>query len=142
MAAVKSREYYAKAGWIFHLAGIVLCVLPTLIAAFFSFPKIVSTKTETTLSGCFLTCLIIAIYPLFKLLVTKLKSPSAAVVTWIAFAVLSLISKMNMDTINALKWVFFVAAIGNTVGLLLFKISAHMKEKALLVGSVKVEVAK
>ena len=136
----KTREWYAKAGWIFHLAGIVMCVLPTLIAALFSFPEIVSTKTETTLSGAFLACLIVAIYPLFKLLVSILKSPSAAVITWIAFGVFTLIANMNMDVIKALQGVFLVAAISNTVGLVLFKVAAHLKERAVLCGAVKVEV--
>ena len=45
-----------------------------------------------------------------------------------------------MDVIKTLQGVFLVAAISNTVGLVLFKVAAHLKERAVLCGAVKVEV--
>lgn len=133
-----SKEWYYRARIIAYWSGMALCVVPTLIAGILKLPVIVVKEAESTLSGVFVVAVICAALPLYKGLMKLLKSPSAAVICWILFALMFLADNMQPQTIHGLTVVFLTAAIGNTSGALCFKLSKEFEK--LWEGCGQVEV--
>lgn len=50
---------------------------------------------------------------------------------WFLFGITFLLYKITHETLGAMVIIFFVAAVGNTIGALLFFISRKFKEKAM-----------
>lgn len=124
----RSKTWYYNAYAIAYVVGIMLCVIPTVVAAASSLPLIANKDAESTLSGVFIVALIAAALPIYKVLIKLLKSPSVAVVLWLFFGVFFLVGKMTPETIKGLTTVFLWGAIGNTLGVISFKLSATWKE--------------
>ncbi len=134
-----NKEWYFKAKFVLYWGALAVCILPPLIAAIVKLPNIVVEKNaESTLSGVFVAAIICAALPLYKAVIKLVKSPNAAVICWILFALMSLINSMTAETIAALTVVFCVAAIGNTVGAVMFKISKEYAELWKYCGQVQV----
>lgn len=127
MANAKSKKEI-WAFWLQILAW-VACVLPTLIVGIIKFPMIATKDAESTLSGTFVLVLLISIFPIFKGLSVLFKNPSIAVFMWIAYAVLWLIYQFVAETLLALMSVCLAAAIGNTIGSILFFIANILEGK-------------
>ncbi len=123
-----SKEWYYWAYMIAYWVGMGFCIVPTLVAAGVELPIIVVKEAESTLSGVFIVAIVAAALPLYKALIKLLKSPSAAVICWILFGLMFLVNRMQPQTIHGLTVVFMWAAIGNTLGVICFKLSALWKE--------------
>ncbi|MBQ7912896.1 MAG: hypothetical protein IJ308_04010 [Clostridia bacterium] len=134
----RSKDWYYKAYLIAYVVGLIFCVLPTVASALVKLPVIASKSAESTLSGVFIVALIAAALPLYKALVKLLKSPSVAVILWLFFAAFFLVGKMTPETINGLTTVFLWAAIGNTLGVIAFKLSSMWKELWQYCGEVRI----
>lgn len=133
-----NKEWYYWAKIIAYGVGLMFCIAPTLIAGIIKLPLITKTTAESTLSGVFIICLICAALPLYKALLKIIKTPNAAVICWILFALMLFIDMMSKETINGLKTVFMIAAIGNTLGAICFKISAEFAEIWKYCGQVNI----
>lgn len=138
MRITKSKTWYYNAFVIATLLAWVMCVVPTLIAGFIKLPIIVTKKAESTLTGSFTVMLICAVYPLYKGILKLFKSPSAWMITWILWGVSFLLYKIPHATLGALVVVFLVAAIGNTIGAILFWLGNKCKEKYLYCASLEI----
>lgn len=130
------KEWYYRAYIIAYIVGMILCIVPTLAAGISELPLIANKDATSTLSGVFVVVLIAAAFPLYKAFIKLLKSPSIAVICWILFALLALVGKMTAETLHGLTIVFLWAAIGNTLGVLAFRLSAMWKEKWKYCGEV------
>ena len=129
MKITKSKEWYRRAHWIFYVSAWVACILPTLVAGIANLPLIATKNAESTLSGSFTVCLVMCIYPIYKGLVTLFKSPSAPVIMWILFILSFLLHKLAESALFAMVIVFGVAAVGNTIGAILFFVAKIFKQK-------------
>ena len=125
----KSKAWYWRAYIITGAVAWAFCIIPTLIAGILKLPVIATKNAETTLTGSFTVVLIAGIYPLYKGLIKLLKSPSAPVIMWILFGVTYLLYKISHETLKAMLVIFFVAAVGNTIGAGLFLLAKVFKAK-------------
>ena len=138
MKITRSKEWYYRAYILTSIAAWICCILPTLIAGLVKFP-IVATKSATnTLTGSFTIVLACAAYPLLKGLLKMLKSPSAWLILWIVTGITFLLYKISHETLGALLVVFFIAALGNSVGAVLFFLSRKCKEKWAFCGQIQI----
>ena len=129
MKITKSKEWYYRAYIIVWVLAWVFCVVPTVIVGAIKLPMFATKDSATTLTGSFMLVLVCAAYPILKGLLKLLKSPSAWFILWILFAVAFLLYNIEHDTLGAMVLVFFVAALGNTIGAVLFRVSKGFKEK-------------
>ena len=135
MKITKSKEWYYWAYIITLAAAWIFCVVPTVITGAIKLPLIATKDATSTLTGSFMLVLICAAYPLIKGLFKLLKSPSATIIMWLLFAVTFLIYNIERTTLEAMVLIFFVAAVGNTIGALLFFFSKRFKEKWMFLGN-------
>jgi len=133
-----SKEWYYNARIIAYCVGMVFCIVPTFIAGIVKLPLIATYDTESTLSGVFIVVLICAALPLYKALIKVVKSPNAAVICWVLFALMALVNSMEKSTIEGLTFVFAFAAVGNTFGAIAFKLSKEFEELWRYCGKVEV----
>ena len=129
MKITKSKRFYY---WAWHIACVLAwgaCILPALIAGICNLPIVAVKEAETTLTGSFLIVIAVCAYPIMKGVLKALKSPSAWLILWIITALLFCVYKIPHDTLGAMCTVFFTAAIGNSVGAVLFYLSKKFKEK-------------
>lgn len=139
MKITKTKRFYY---WAWHIANILAwaaCVLPALIAGVSNLPIVAVKEADTTLTGSFLIVIAVCAYPIMKGVLKALKSPSAWLILWIITALLFCVYKIPHDTLGAMCIVFFSAAMGNSVGAVLFYLSEKFKEKYLfLIGEFKI----
>ena len=64
-----------------------------------------------------------------------LKSPSAWFILWLLFGVTFLLYNIEHSTLEAMVLILFVAAVGNTVGAVLFHLSKVFKEKWIVLNT-------
>lgn len=133
-----SKEWYYNARLIAYWVGMALCVVPTLIAGVLKLPVIAVKDADSTLSGVFVVCVVCAALPLYKALLKVIKSPNAAVICWVLFALMTLVNSMEKQTIEGLTFVFAFAAVGNTLGAVCFKLSKEFEELWRHCGQVEV----
>ena len=136
MKITKSKQWYWNAYLIVTALAWVFCIVPTLIAGVIKLPVIATKNAETTLTGSFTLVLICCVYPLYKGLIKLIKSPSAPVIMWILFGITFLLYKISHETLGAMVTIFFVAAVGNTIGALLFMLARLFKTKMALFSTV------
>lgn len=135
MKITKCKEFYYRMHILTRILALLFCFLPTLIVGYIKLPAIVVVKSaEETLTGCAIVVLACCAYPILKGLLKALKSPSAWLIMWIVALISFALYKIPHATLGAMVVVFFTAAIGNTLGALLFWGSRMMKEKCLLLG--------
>lgn len=132
-----SKAWYWRAYLLTSIAAWALCIVPTLIAGILKLPVIATKNAETTLTGSFTIVLIACIYPLYKGLIKLLKSPSAPVIMWILFGVTYLLYNISHTTLKAMVVIFFVAAVGNTIGAGLFLLAKAFNTKWAFYGQVE-----
>lgn len=132
MKITKDKKWYQKAFLITTAMAWVFCVLPTLIAGMAYLPEIATRNAENTLTGSFTVVLICCIYPLYKGIVKLIKSPSAPLIMWILFFITLMIYRLAQTTLAAMVVIFFVAAMGNTIGAVLFFVARKFKTKLLI----------
>ena len=139
MKITKSKRFYY---WAWHIAVVLAwgaCILPALIAGVCNLPIVAVKEAETTLTGSFLIVIAVCAYPIMKGVLKALKSPSAWLILWIATGLIFAMYNIPRETLGAMCVVFFCAAIGNTVGAVLFWLSKKFKEKYIfLIGEFKV----
>lgn len=132
----KSKAWYWRAYIITCALAWGFCIIPTLIAGVLKLPIIATKNAESTLTGSFTIVVIACIYPLYKGVMCLIKSPSAPVIMWIIFAVTFLLYKISHETLGAMVLIFFVAAVGNTIGAALFLLAKTFKTKWAFYGQV------
>jgi fucose 4-O-acetylase-like acetyltransferase len=138
MKITKNKDWYKRAWFITSALAWFMCTVPTIIAGFLKLPKIVVThEAEQTLSGAFIFVIICAAYPIFKGLLKYMKSPSAWLILWILTGFLFLFLQIPKDSLRAVYIVTFTAAIGNSIGAVLFFLAKHFKEKWKFCGEMK-----
>ena len=136
MKITKDKAWYYKAYIITALLAWVFCLFPTIVAAFIELPMFVHRDAETTLTGTFALAMICAAYPVIKGVLHYMKSPSAPVIMWALFIVLFMLYKLPQESLRAIVTVIGVAAVGNTIGAILFRIAKSFKEKWQFCGEV------
>lgn len=129
MKITKSKEWYYWAHQLTWISAWMFCVVPTIITGAIKLPLFATEDANTTLTGSFILVLICAAYPLLKGLLKLLKSPSAWFLLWLLFVVTFLLYNIEHSTLGAVTLVLFVAAIGNSIGAILFSLSKRFKEK-------------
>ena len=129
MKVTKSKEWYYWASKIAWITAWVLCVIPTVITGVIKLPLFATKDASTTLTGSFMLVLVCAAYPIIKGILKLLKSPSAWFILWLLFGVTFLIYNIERTTLEAMVVILLVAAIGNTLGAILFAISKAWLEK-------------
>lgn len=132
MTITKNKEWYYRAYIITFIIAWAFCIVPTAIAGYIKLPAIVLVKnaeTTTTLTGSAIIVLACCAYPLLKGLFKILKSPSAWLILWIVAIISFLLYKIPNETLGAMVVIFFVAAVGNSVGAILFWLAKTFKEK-------------
>jgi hypothetical protein len=137
MKITKSKEWYYWAYIATMGAAWIFCVVPTVIAGMLKLPLFATKDASTTLTGSFTLVLVCAAYPLLKGLLKLLKSPSAWFILWLLFGVTFLLYNIERSTLGAMVLVLFVAAMGNTIGAVLFSLSKSFKEKWMFLGDPK-----
>lgn len=133
----KSKAWYWRAYLLTAALAWACCIIPTLVAGILKLPVIATKNAETTLTGSFTIVLIACIYPLYKGLIKLLKSPSAPVIMWILFGVTYLLYQISHTTLKAMVLIFFIAAVGNTIGAGLFLLAKAFKTKWEFYGQVE-----
>lgn len=137
MKITKSKEYYYRMYITFAVIGWIFCILPTLIVGYLKLPAIVVEKSaDSTLTGGAILVIMCCAYPVLKGLFKLMKSPSAWFILWVVALISFALYNIPHDTLGAMVVIFFTAAVGNTVGAILFWLSRMMKEKCLLLGSI------
>lgn len=137
MKVTKSKEWYYWAYIATMVAAWIFCVVPTVITGIIKLPLFATKEASTTLTGSFTLVLVCAAYPLLKGLLKLLKSPSAWFILWLLFAVTFLLYNIERSTLGAMVLVLFVAAVGNTLGAILFWVSRNFKEKWMFLSDPK-----
>lgn len=123
MTVTKSKQWYYWASKVAWITAWMFCVIPTVIVGAIKLPLFATTNASTTLTGSFMLVLVCAAYPILKGLLKVLKSPSAWFILWVLFAVTFLIYSIERKTLEAMVLILFIAAIGNSIGALLFALS-------------------
>lgn len=137
MKITKSKEWYY---WAYIITGItawIFCVVPTVITGMIKLPLFATKEASTTLTGSFMLVLVCAAYPLLKGLLKMLKSPSAWFILWLLFGVTFLLYNIERSTLEAMVLIFFVAAVGNTIGAVLFWLSRQFEKKWMFLNDPK-----
>ena len=137
MKITKSKEWYYWAYIVTLGAAWIFCVAPTVITGIIKLPLFATKEASTTLTGSFTLVLVCAAYPLLKGLLKMLKSPSAWFILWLLFVVAFLLYNIEHATLGAVTLVLFVAAVGNTIGAVLFWLSKMFKEKWMFLNDPK-----
>jgi chromate transport protein ChrA len=107
---------------IFTLIGLVISVLPVVIATVSYFPLWCARGGQTILSAFALILIIIAAVPLFRLLRTAFKSPASYTVWLVLFIIFFALSKIA-DEMVVISLIGFVS---NLIGAIFFRLG---KEK-------------
>lgn len=132
-----SKSWYfwmSKAVWA---VACLACFVPTAIAGYLKLPAIVTTRAETTLTVSAILVLACCAYPILKIVFHLLKSPSAWFVLLVIAGITTAVYFVPKTTIFALVVVFWVAAAGNIVGAILFKVSDVLKERWKYCGQIE-----
>ena len=138
MKITKNKEWYWRAWFFTSALAWFMCTVPTIFAGVLKLPKIVVTHdAEQTLSGTAIFVLICAAYPIFKGILKYLKSPSAWLILWILAVFMYLFLQIPKDSLKAVYIVTIIAAIGNSIGAILFFLARHFKEKWRFCGEMK-----
>ena len=132
MTVRHSKNWYFWAKVIAKLLAVIFCFLPALIATLEMFPDIVVKNPESTISGLFISVLLIAIFPLVFVLYKQIKTPSATMfctfMLIVLAAVFSLMYYAEESTRLGLMVVSITAAASNIISTILFRLSAMWDE--------------
>lgn len=107
--------------------GLLMCIVPPLVATALQFPIWIEHSAEATVSGSVVFCAILCFVPLYKKILAMLKSPSAPIM-WTVFAVVMYVMKSIADEMFIVS---VVGAISNVIGWGLFKLRRYLIRGAL-----------
>jgi hypothetical protein len=139
MKITKSKEWYYRAKIITWIIAWFCCIVPTAIVGAVKLPLVVTKQADETLTGSAIIVIACCAYPLLKGILKMLKSPSAWLIMWILTVVLYLIWLVPHETLGAVLSVFLTAAIGNSIGAILFWLSRQFDEKWKFCGQITVK---
>ena len=105
--------------------GIIVSVLPTMIAVLSYFPAWVAEGGESVLSGLTALLLILSALPLYRTLKRLLRSPSAWVMWLICFLAFLLLSRIA----DEMTLISFVGLVSNLIAALIFRAAGAKNEK-------------
>ena len=110
---------------LLRIIALAICVIPPIkvtvgyIPLWLSEEKGVEGIVGTIIPGFAVIIFLFCAIPLFKYILSKLKTPSA----WLIWSVMWVLSELIAKIINEMRVITFVGAICNIVGLILWKIS-------------------
>ena len=104
---------------LIRISGIIISILPPLVAILSYFPVWVAEGGETVLSGFTALLIILAAMPLYRLLRRALASPSVWCMWLVAFILFLLLSRIA----DEMTVISLVGLISNLMGALLFRLA-------------------
>ncbi len=110
---------------LLYFSGLLISVLPVLLATLSYFPLWCKRGGEYALSGITLILLIIAALPLLRTIRARLRSPSAYTVWLIIFLLFYALSKIADEVVV----IAFVGFISNLIGAFIFSLSRKIRGK-------------
>ena len=108
---------------ILNALGILLSVLPPLIATLSYFPLWRTRGAGAVISGGVLVLLLLASVPLLRIISARLKSPSAPIMWLFIFLFFSVMAEIA----DELTVISFFGLLGNALGALLFRLARAKK---------------
>lgn len=103
--------------------GLLVSILPPLITTASYFPLWIERSATATVSGVAVFLAILCFVPLYKKILSTLRSPSAPIL-WTVLAVLMFVMKEIADEMFV---VAVVGAISNLVGWAIFKLAKRLR---------------
>ena len=110
---------------IFNVLGLLLCVVPPVIATLEHFPVWISKGGEVFFSGITVILLLVCAIPFKRQLTEFFRSPSAWFL-WLCIFIISTLLIRIADDISAIALVSFVS---NAIGAVFFKLGKKHKER-------------
>lgn len=105
--------------------GLIIDILPPLIATLTQFPVWIEHSAKATVSGMVLLLACLCCMPCINYIKKFIESPSIPIVWLIVFVLLTLLNNI----IDQMIVVAFVGVISNTIGTVLFKIGDAIKAR-------------
>ena len=112
-----------KSQIIFHALGLIFSVAPVTLATLSYFPLWQSRGEGHVISGIALLLIILGFLPAIRIIMAKLKSPSAVLLWFIIFAMFFALSRIA-DEITVIA---FFGFLGNLIGSVFFRLSKKHK---------------
>lgn len=110
--------------FVFLGLGVVISILPPVLAVFSFFPIWCAEGGEYVVSGFTALVLLLCALPLFRLIKKLLASPSVWVMWLIAFIVFFALSKIADEMVV----ISFVGFVSNVLGAILFRLAKKYEE--------------
>lgn len=120
-----TKKWYFWAKWIAKAAGYIMCVCPALIATLCSFPMMVTSNADSTISIPFVFAIVLSLSVVLHGAIKSFQDNTLfAVAVVLAFLTVLLICLYNMEpvTIKGLAWVAGSGAVGTLFGCVGFKL--------------------
>ena len=120
-----TKKWYFWAKWIAKAAGYIMCVCPALIATLCSFPMMVTSNADSTISIPFVFGLVLSLTFVLQAVIKSFQNNTLfAVAVVLAFLTALLICLYNMEpvTIKGLAWVAGSGTVGTLFGCVGFKL--------------------
>lgn len=114
-----------KTGLVLYFTGVIFSVLPVTLTTLLYFPLWQSEGSGHVISGVALLLLLLAFLPAIRILMAKIKSPSAVLLWFIVFALFFALRKIA-DQITVIA---FFGFLGNLIGAVFFKLSGRCEVK-------------
>ncbi len=110
---------YTKSYILLNLVGIILSVGPALFATLAYFPLWRTRGPAEVISGGVLVLILLSSIPLFRIIMSRLKSPSAPIMWLIIFLFFLCMSKIA----DELTVISFFGFVGNLAGAVFFRLA-------------------
>lgn len=136
MKITKSKEWYLWAKRVSWICAWLFCIVPTAVVGIIKLPAIVAPQPEQTLTGSAIVVIACCAYPVLKGFFRYFKNPSAWFIMWIVALITFALYRISRETLGAMVWIFFAAAIGNSIGAILFKLADNFNEKWKFCGEI------
>ncbi len=114
-----------KKGTIVRWVATTICVGAPLATTISQFPIWIAKSERATISGIFLVLAIICCIPFYRQIRDYFKSPSA----WVVWTVLTVLFVAMQNIIDQMIIVGIVGIVSNLIGVGLYKLGDHLKEK-------------
>ncbi|MBO7304226.1 MAG: hypothetical protein J6V09_03305 [Clostridia bacterium] len=116
-----------KKKFFLNFIGLCFSVLPVLMAIISYFPEWRQRGGGTLFSGFVLLLVLLALIPLFNVIKSALKTPSAKTLWFVIFVVFFLLSRIA----DEMTVISFIGFVGNLIGAFFFKAAERaMKDGA------------
>ncbi len=111
--------------FILYAVGLIVCIVPPVVAVLMNFPVWIHKSSAATLSGISLVLLVLCCIPFYKAILAYVRSASSPVM-WLLLFLFCFLFGSIVDEMTAIS---FVGAISNTVGAVIFKIAKKYKRE-------------